>query len=317
MQLDAERRARGDRAHGRRAARPRPSRRPRGASTSSSTSPWPTPRACTWSSAATTRAACRSSCSAAPGRCTARVARALGAPTLIAPFGAGVMSSVGFLVAPLAFDFVRSWPAALDDARLERAEGLFAEMEREGVDVLASSGVAADEITHERERRHALRRPGPRDPVAWPTRGVTHADGRAAFEAEYERLYGRLGPARRARDRSPGACSQRARARPSRSRSSRCGRSAPGAEGRAPGLLPELGGLTATPVYDRYRLAPGAPLEGPAIVEERESTLVIRPGGDGVVDDRWYRPRGDGGVMDVLASRCSGTACCRSSTSSR
>jgi N-methylhydantoinase A len=40
-------------------------------------------------------------------------------------------------------------------------------------------------------------------------------------------------------------------------------------------------------VYDRYRLAPGARIAGPAIVEERESTLVIGPGGDAVVDERW------------------------------
>src|ERR1019366_640143 len=42
-----------------------------------------------------------------------RVAQALGSPVLIVPLGAGVMSAVGFLTAPLAFDFVRSWPGQL------------------------------------------------------------------------------------------------------------------------------------------------------------------------------------------------------------
>ena len=32
------------------------------------------------------------------------------------------------------------------------------------------------------------------------------------------------------------------------------------------------------PVYDRYALEPGFQAEGPAIVEERESTLVVPPG---------------------------------------
>ena len=32
------------------------------------------------------------------------------------------------------------------------------------------------------------------------------------------------------------------------------------------------------PVYDRYLLATGASLAGPAIVEEQESTTVIGPG---------------------------------------
>jgi N-methylhydantoinase A len=40
-------------------------------------------------------------------------------------------------------------------------------------------------------------------------------------------------------------------------------------------------------VYDRRRLAPGAVLEGPAIVEERESTLVIGPDAVARVDERW------------------------------
>ncbi len=52
------------------------SRRPRGASTRASTSRWPTPRACTCWSAGAIRAACRCSCSAAPGRCTASGSRA-------------------------------------------------------------------------------------------------------------------------------------------------------------------------------------------------------------------------------------------------
>jgi N-methylhydantoinase A/oxoprolinase/acetone carboxylase beta subunit len=41
----------------------------------------------------------------------------------------------------------------------------------------------------------------------------------------------------------------------------------------------EAGGFVETAVYDRYRLAAGATFDGPAIVEERESTTVIGPGG--------------------------------------
>jgi N-methylhydantoinase A/oxoprolinase/acetone carboxylase beta subunit len=42
--------------------------------------------------------------------------------------------------------------------------------------------------------------------------------------------------------------------------------------------FPEIGDYLETPVYDRYRLAAGAAREGPAIIEERESTTVIGPG---------------------------------------
>ena len=52
-----------------------------------------------------------------------------------------------------------------------------------------------------------------------------------------------------------------------------------------PAYFPECGGFTATAVHDRDRLAPGGELEGPAIVEERESTTVLPPGVRAVVDE--------------------------------
>jgi N-methylhydantoinase A len=50
--------------------------------------------------------------------------------------------------------------------------------------------------------------------------------------------------------------------------------------------FPERYGYVETPVYDRYALKPGAEFAGPAIVEERESTLIVGVGGRARVDDR-------------------------------
>jgi len=43
-------------------------------------------------------------------------------------------------------------------------------------------------------------------------------------------------------------------------------------------------GFVNTPVYDRYRLVPGNTFEGPAIFEERESTMVVPPGAKAQID---------------------------------
>jgi N-methylhydantoinase A/oxoprolinase/acetone carboxylase beta subunit len=43
-------------------------------------------------------------------------------------------------------------------------------------------------------------------------------------------------------------------------------------------------GRVRTEVLDRYRLSPGHLITGPAVIEERESTTVIGPGGRGAVD---------------------------------
>ena len=52
------------------------------------------------------------------------VARILKLPRIIYPFGAGVMSAIGFLTAPLAFDFVRSRPVPNGGDRLGYCERL-------------------------------------------------------------------------------------------------------------------------------------------------------------------------------------------------
>ena len=45
------------------------------------------------------------------------------------------------------------------------------------------------------------------------------------------------------------------------------------------------GGFRSSQVYDRYSLSSGSAFEGPSIVEERESTVVIPPGCTVEVDD--------------------------------
>jgi N-methylhydantoinase A len=44
-------------------------------------------------------------------------------------------------------------------------------------------------------------------------------------------------------------------------------------------------GFTSTPVYDRARLAAGARFEGPAVVEQMDTTTVIPPDATAAVDE--------------------------------
>ena len=50
---------------------------------------------------------------------------------------------------------------------------------------------------------------------------------------------------------------------------------------------PDSAKLIEWPVYDRYALAPGATVTGPALIEERESTCVIGAGNVATVDARY------------------------------
>jgi N-methylhydantoinase A len=65
------------------------------------------------------------------------------------------------------------------------------------------------------------------------------------------------------------------------------GDAASAVKGSRPAYFPEAHGYVDTPIYDRYRLVPGASFEGPAIVEERESTVIIGPGALCKIDEQW------------------------------
>jgi N-methylhydantoinase A len=51
--------------------------------------------------------------------------------------------------------------------------------------------------------------------------------------------------------------------------------------------FPESEGFTPTPIYDRYQLSPGATFTGPAIVEERESTVIVGPRAQCHIDEHY------------------------------
>ena len=48
----------------------------------------------------------------------------------------------------------------------------------------------------------------------------------------------------------------------------------------------DSGGYIDCPIYDRYKLTAGSRINGPAIIEEQESTAVMSPR-DSVSVDRW------------------------------
>ncbi|MEM8761634.1 MAG: hydantoinase/oxoprolinase family protein, partial [Pseudomonadota bacterium] len=208
------------------------------------------------------------------------VARILGSPAVVYPWGAGVMSAVGFLAAPLSLDFVRSQPGRLDALDWDAAAGLMAEMAAEGAAALAPSLDGA-RATDERVADMRYARQGYEIRVLVPDGPLdaAMADPLAkAFEAAYEALYGHTVP-----NAAIEIVSWRLRVagpKPALSLAP------PPAAGERPSLkgMREAwvqaatgtgGAHQALPVHDRYALAPGSMIEGPAIIEERESTVVI------------------------------------------
>jgi N-methylhydantoinase A len=217
-----------------------------------------------------------------------RVAEILRLPALFSPFGAGVGSTFGLLAAPLAFDFVRSAYSRCDQLAWPFANGLLDEMAEEGRRVLESSGLAAKNITYQRTADMRYVGQGHEVSVKLPDgelgpRSLTQI--KSAFEETYKTLYGRKGP-----DVPLEIINWRVVAsgpRPAMNlRLPRDdGRRDGARKGTRRAYFPECGGYVDTAVFDRYALQPAMTFKGPAIVEEKESTLIIGAAGRAVVDD--------------------------------
>ncbi len=216
-----------------------------------------------------------------------RVAQILRAPSVVFPLAAGVTSAVGFLVAPLSFDFVRTVPGELEAMDWERVSEAIADMEREGREVLGRT-IAKEDIRFRRfaEMRyrlqgHDIRVPVPEGDLA----PGSEVEMRRRFDDVYGSLYGRVQPELTIDVVNWRVIAEGPRPEielPSASSAGQADGSA--VKGRRAAYMPEASAFVDTVVYDRYALVDGQSFEGPAIVEERESTVVIGSGARARID---------------------------------
>ena len=209
------------------------------------------------------------------------VADLLESDRIVFPVNASVLSAFGTLVSPVRIDLARSLPRLIDEVDVGERDALLDELRAEGRRVLSAAGVPDDDITF----RYGIdaRYAGQGNEItiwvgegeAWP---ASRADVIEAFEAEYRRIYGltipdvavqavtwRLSASATTNVVEPAIELARADEppRPIASRPMVFGRGADPID---------------APVYHQNDLGAGAVFDGPAVVEERETTSVIRPG---------------------------------------
>jgi len=216
------------------------------------------------------------------------LAKKLGSPRLIVPPNAGVGSALGFFTAPRAFDLVRSHKVALDTADFSEIEGIFKVMEAEGARTLQKSGTAED-IIFERSVDARFVGQGSETNIPVLESNFAHVkkeDMRRRFDEIYEKLYGRTYP-----DSPVEFINFKVRASlPERllqlpkieKRAGSLKDAIKGARQAYSGIAKDFIPYT---VYDRYKLYPDAKFQGPAIIEERESTVIIGEDTSISVDD--------------------------------
>jgi N-methylhydantoinase A len=214
----------------------------------------------------------------------ARLARGLAIPRVLVPVGAGVGSAIGLLGAEMRFDLTQSRLLPLTEEAGPQIVEAYRDLRRRAIRQFRleeASGLVWSHMAWIRYRGQ-----GHEIAVPLPTEGTPSRLLEAAldgFDDAYRRAYGYSQPGSPTEAVHWGVTVRL----PSPRR--RAGGYA-AAEGRAlkgtrPTWFPEAGGYTDCAVWDRYRLRPGARLEGPAVVEERESTTVVPPGDTATVDE--------------------------------
>lgn len=207
------------------------------------------------------------------------VAHQLQIPRVIFPSHAGVESALGFLAAPPAFEVGRSWTSPIESLDAELARRILDELAIRAREVVASAGTG--EVATHAFVDMRYRGQGTEVRVPIPADELSANLLRSRFETAYASMYGRIvegvpvetvtwrvrcerpAPPVPVFDRAADAVEERPA-------------SAPQLHRRA--WLPDADAPESVPVYMREQLEPGMRFEGPALVQEAESTLVLGNG---------------------------------------
>ncbi|MDE0941224.1 MAG: hydantoinase/oxoprolinase family protein [Alphaproteobacteria bacterium] len=207
------------------------------------------------------------------------VARKLGIPRVIFPVAAGVMSALGLLASPLTFEVARTKQAFVADLSMENFSSILAELEAEARAPLQDADTDLSIV-----RRLDMRYNGQGHEIEvtlppGPETGIAALPD--IFREHYAAIHGAA-----LLDTPLVITTWKVEATANAPELTTAGPEAQGAatpKGSRQAYFDE--GYVTTPVYDRYNLAVGTVIEGPALIEERESTVIIGPGEKVDVDE--------------------------------
>lgn len=200
---------------------------------------------------------------------------ALGMPATIIPPYPGLLSAFGLLGAHLRHDHVAPLPGAEGTLTDEQVAACFAAIERHAAEQLSADDVAAEDQSLERGidvryvgQEHALTVPMEQD--------ERFADVVARFHVQHERTFGHAAPELPVESVVARVIAYGLRPMPELPRETAA------AEGTAYATRPvrfrDRDEPYATAIYRRSELARGQRVDGPAIIEQLDTTTVVPPG---------------------------------------
>jgi N-methylhydantoinase A len=216
----------------------------------------------------------------------ARLAHLLSIPCMVVPEAPGVLCAFGLLVADIEHEQTRTFGqrmSSIDPGKLQEAfdavDALCAQkMSREGVDP------ASVRSSHFIDVRYVGQSYELEVPINGPIDRPVIDAAIAEFHALHRRIYGYARPSDLEAINLRAVQTVKAReysSHPGRHR----GSSLPDAQkGTRLAYFDDIGRYDPTPVYDRHRLPIEVAIDGPAIIEQPDTTTVVYPGQQAQVD---------------------------------
>ena len=205
-----------------------------------------------------------------------RLAEKVGVKTIIVPKGAGVGSAIGFLRAPIAYEVTRSAAISLDTFNAKSVNSLLQHMTTDARAVVEPAlGGAKATVQIIADCRYVGQ--GHEIRISVPLKTLSDADGKklkAAFEAQYEQVYGLRIPNQEAEAITWSVTVSSIARKPIRAKNT-LSKSTPKPRSKRLIYDPALGKQVMVPVYWRFDMKPGAALKGPAIIAEDETSTIV------------------------------------------
>lgn len=205
--------------------------------------------------------------------------RELSVPTLIVPRIPGVLSAFGLMVANIEHEQARTFAARAGDLKVRELLAAYEELDALGREKMQRDGVPLSGVRIQRYadlryvgQSYELEVPVPEGPE----------DGRVAriveaFHRKHAQVYGHSDPKEEVEFVNLRTVHIYPLPKPSGTHEARS-RGRPKPKGTRPAYFLEAGEYVETPFYEREGLPQGWEAEGPAIIEQPDTTTVIYPG---------------------------------------
>ena len=205
-----------------------------------------------------------------------QLAETLNIKKIIIPSGAGVGSAIGFLKADIAYEVARSFYMDLRSFEPDTINNLFETMRSEAEEVV-KQGADTEQLTEKRTAFMRYRGQGHEIPVPITDLFLTSASKEVlvdTFEAEYERLFGRIIPNLTAEVMTWSlTLSTNRRLKESISTFKRTNKPKPTSKRRV--FSVSLNKYQEIPTYQRELLAPGNWIPGPNLITENGTSTYV------------------------------------------